>query len=693
MKAQQGRPTTKRPVQRPHLVTLSAPKSLKARPKPVDISGVRWDSSTAETRVRLMPQRAQILIGIVSLLASILGVVIVPAAPAAAAVTLVQAIDHGDNSGGQSMSKAFLSNNTAGNAIIAAFGFEGGASPTCGDSQANQYDMAVLDYYPAQNRTMGVCYARNIAAGANTVTVSIGGGNYGFKRLAIHEYSGLEPALGFVDIKASNNARSQSLADDVTSTQVATAYNGDLIFGATYTVSSSNITPGTGFTERTTSTPDDFVTEDKVQASAGLVDAKFSATSDEYYVTQMVAFRAANASQGPTPSGIQYVQTKSLSHLANGTTMSATLTNDVATGNTIVVNAGSDADAEFTCSDTYGNTYTNVGYTWSGLQVSSFGGCYAVGVTSGVGQNTVTVDFQGVSVGSRHITITEYSGISSTAPVDTTTSGNDGATTNPAGSAITTTSDGDLIYAAMVNTCCGGAHLTAGAGFTQRVRGLEGMVIVEDLVQPTAGAITADFNSNINVDYYAVTIAFRSANSAGVVVTTRIPAELTFGVSSHVGACNGVSQTGGLSVSGSTINFGALNPAANIVAAQDLHVVTNAVAGFTINLSSTGDPNDGNGHTIAGVSGTNTAPDVFPSAGTAAFGYTTDEATLGTGTVDRFTNPSAQWARADSTPSEVAYQSGPSDHTVCVAYQAGITANTAPGGYSTVVTYSVVPSF
>ena len=82
----------------------------------------------------------------------------------------------------------------------------------------------------------------------------------------------------------------------------------------------------------------------------------------------------------------------------------------------------------------------------------------------------------------------------------------------------------------------------------------------------------------------------------------------------------------------------------------------------------------------------------FPSLGTAGFGYTTSDTTLGTGTVGRFGSNS--WAGLSSTGSEVAF--GPAltlGDTNCVAYRVGISTTTPAATYSATVVYSAVPTF
>jgi hypothetical protein len=96
-------------------------------------------------------------------------------------------------------------------------------------------------------------------------------------------------------------------------------------------------------------------------------------------------------------------------------------------------------------------------------------------------------------------------------------------------------------------------------------------------------------------------------------------------------------------------------------------------------------------NTIADHTGTNAAPTVFTSVGTESFGYTTNDATLGTGTAGRFS--SNKWAAFTSSPLEVAYNSAPVSETIRVGYQTGISSTTKAGTYTTTVIYVATPTY
>jgi len=181
--------------------------------------------------------------------------------------------------------------------------------------------------------------------------------------------------------------------------------------------------------------------------------------------------------------------------------------------------------------------------------------------------------------------------------------------------------------------------------------------------------------------------------SSDTTIAVVVDPSLTFIVSGHSGTCNWAAQSAGSSVSGASVGLGRIN-SANGVGAQDLAVTTNAASGFSVYARSAGLPTAASGATLANVGGTNPSPITFPSFGTEAFGYTTSDATLGTGTPARFTSGGAKWAAMTTSNAEISYGTGPvTADTVCVAYQAGVSGVTRAGSYATTVTYTAVPIF
>ena len=196
----------------------------------------------------------------------------------------------------------------------------------------------------------------------------------------------------------------------------------------------------------------------------------------------------------------------------------------------------------------------------------------------------------------------------------------------------------------------------------------------------------------------AATVTF--INTAGSTLSLSIDQTLSFTVN---GVNNGQSCGGGTTAQTSTattIPFGSVSSAANSIVCQDLTASTNATNGYTIFARYTGSPSDGLGHSIADVSpGTNSSPNSFSAAGTAAYGYTTNDQTLstcgGSCSANRFYNGTTyNWAAMTTSNAEVAYEAaGVSSTTYRIGHQVGISITTPAGSYSTSIIYTCTPVY
>ena len=189
--------------------------------------------------------------------------------------------------------------------------------------------------------------------------------------------------------------------------------------------------------------------------------------------------------------------------------------------------------------------------------------------------------------------------------------------------------------------------------------------------------------------------ALQFVTTDGSTLSLTIDPTLTFSVNS---ISSGQSCDGATTTSGSTatsIPFGNVTSAANAVVCQDLQAAANAAGGYTIYLRYTAAPSNGT-NSIADWTGTNAAPTAFPAAGTEAYAYTTDDATLvGTNpTANRFTSPSQGWAAATTSNAEIGYESGPVTNThYKIGHQVGISTVTNPGTYTTTIIYTCTPTY
>lgn len=217
----------------------------------------------------------------------------------------------------------------------------------------------------------------------------------------------------------------------------------------------------------------------------------------------------------------------------------------------------------------------------------------------------------------------------------------------------------------------------------------------------TAGtSYYALFSTYNNVDCSTTpvdSVSMQFIYTDGQAVSVSVDGSLSFAVAGVTGngsiTVGGITITNGLATTSTTIPFGTVTASTNKVAAQDLTVSTNAGLGYTVSTRYTGTPTTGT-YTISDLAThTNATPGAFSAAGTEAFGYTTEDATLGTGTTTRF-NTSNKWAAYTTSNAEVAYNGAPvASQVTRVGYQVGISGATEPGAYLSTVIYTATPVY
>lgn len=186
------------------------------------------------------------------------------------------------------------------------------------------------------------------------------------------------------------------------------------------------------------------------------------------------------------------------------------------------------------------------------------------------------------------------------------------------------------------------------------------------------------------------TVLFILTNGSTLTLTVDQTLSFTVNAVAAGQTCNGATST--QPSTATTIPFGTVTTAANSVVCQDLQAATNATSGYTLSTRYTSAPTNALAQTIASTSGTNTAPAAFPAAGTEAYGYTTNDATLGTGTPGRFI--ANNWAAMTAANAEVGYEAGGvTSTTYRVGHQVGISPLTRPGTYQTTVIYTCTPVY
>jgi Putative Ig domain len=187
-----------------------------------------------------------------------------------------------------SASLAFPSNNTAGNWI--GVGIRVGQpneTITVKDSKGNTYHSATQINQTGDGDTLAIFYAENIAAGANTVTISVSSADT--LRFAILEFSGVATS-GSIDQAIANQGSNAS----PNSGSITTTVNGDLLLGAVMTADQETITAGSGFqiVESVPAAPNTkLIIEYQVQGSSGSTSSSATLSSADPWAAGIAAFK------------------------------------------------------------------------------------------------------------------------------------------------------------------------------------------------------------------------------------------------------------------------------------------------------------------------------------------------------------------------------------------------------------------
>lgn len=179
--------------------------------------------------------------------------------------------------------------------------------------------------------------------------------------------------------------------------------------------------------------------------------------------------------------------------------------------------------------------------------------------------------------------------------------------------------------------------------------------------------------------------------TSGQIVTGIVDPTLSFSIAGVASGQTVNGATANITTTATTVPFGTITSTVNKIAAQDMIIATNAGGGYTLTTQYSGTFTNGTGGNITDWTGTNVAPTVFSAAGTSAFGYTTNDFTLGTGTTGRFN--ANKWAGFTTSALEVGYNAAAISETIRVGYQAGISSVTPAGAYTTTVTFTVTPIY
>ena len=181
---------------------------------------------------------------------------------------------------------------------------------------------------------------------------------------------------------------------------------------------------------------------------------------------------------------------------------------------------------------------------------------------------------------------------------------------------------------------------------------------------------------------------------SGTASATTVSPSLTVTVAGVASGASIGTFTTNVATTATTVAFSNLQSGSIKIAGQTVTVTTNATAGYTVTLQQDHNLSKTNGATIPSVSSTNASPAAWPaSVTTAAFGYHTTDATLCTGTANRFATDNT-FAAASTTPYEVSCNTGPaSGESTSLVYKVEIEALQAAGDYQNHLTYVVTPQY
>ena len=181
---------------------------------------------------------------------------------------------------------AFTSVNTSGNLIVAEVDWSNTSNFTSiSDSQGNTYTQIGTEQNSASVVVKSrLYYAKNIKAGANTITTVVSGAPSGHE-LYIHEYSGLDPTNPLDSYSVNVNSGSTFTSNNLTTTQA-----NDLLYGID--IDQGTGTASAGWTTR--STLDNNVAADKNAPTTG--SYAFTGNSSGAFVVWIAAFKSIDLS-------------------------------------------------------------------------------------------------------------------------------------------------------------------------------------------------------------------------------------------------------------------------------------------------------------------------------------------------------------------------------------------------------------
>jgi hypothetical protein len=191
------------------------------------------------------------------------------------------------------------------------------------------------------------------------------------------------------------------------------------------------------------------------------------------------------------------------------------------------------------------------------------------------------------------------------------------------------------------------------------------------------------------------TVEFINTNGSTLSLTVDNTLSFTVNPLLTTDTCSDGSTHPNANSTATTIPFGTIVAGTVYQVCQDLQAASNSTNGYTIYLRYDHAPQNALSQTITDWSGSNASPTgpltTVNSQG--AYGYTTDDNTLGTGTAGRFTTGS-KYAAATTSNAEVGYEAAGVTLThYKVTHSVKITATTQPGTYTNTIIYTCTPVY
>ena len=346
------------------------------------------------------------------------------------------------------------------------------------DTSGNAYVLAAGPTVLSGSATQAVYYAKSIAAAAaqeNSVIVAFSGSATA-PDVRIAEYAGLNTRSPLDVTASATGTGTQASAGPLTTTNAS-----DLLIAAT-DLGAAATAPTSGWTARLTTPGHGNLLEDQIVASTGSYTASATLATSDWWVMQLVAFKAA---AGAT---IKFVQA-AFNQTECSNCLVMTFPGAQAQGNLdVVVASWADSTTQVqSVRDTSGNTYAlAVGPTvLSGTGTQSI--YYAQNIAAATtGANSVIVTFNG-EASSPDVRVAEYTGLVTTNALDVALGATGQSALSSSGSVTTTNSYDLLIGANNVDTASSGP----GAGWTQRLNTPNYGDILEDQLVTSTGSYAA----------------------------------------------------------------------------------------------------------------------------------------------------------------------------------------------------------